>query len=592
MDPTVCHVIRGSYRDSVWLMRVANQIGARPDVVEAAVMMATAANKAALSELGLLDDAAREAQADDIIVAVRAESEEAGKAAVDAAVAAFDRGDEGPEAAYSTLRQAVSATPGANVALVSVPGAFAATEAREAIKHGLNVMLFSDNVSLEDEVELKAEAKARGLLVMGPDCGTAIVNGVPLAFANAVQRGGVGLAGASGTGLQEVSVLLDRYGLGVSQALGAGGRDTSEAVAGASLLQCVELLDSDPSTELIVIISKPPARAVEEMILARAASARKPVVACFLGGTAGAGDSGVTRVRLLEDVIPAIWRLSGRAWPAEAVDYWVSPEATTRLLEEQTGRLQANQGLVCGLFCGGTLRAEAAIVLSTLLGGGVRLNGGVDAASVLRGELSVEGHLLLDLGADEYTVGRPHPMLDPETRNRLITSVAEAPHAAVVLIDVVLGYGAHPDPAGAAADAVIRLRAEAATRGRDVAVVASVCGAVDDPQGLADSEAKLRAAGVAVLPTNAQAARFAAAVALRSTPESHRSALVSPGGPQAPSRPDPPSAVWGGNTVVINIGLLGFYDELRRSGAQVAHVRWRPPAGGDPGLAARLALIS
>jgi FdrA protein len=592
MDATVCHVIRGSYRDSVWLMRVATEIGARPDVVQSAVMMATAANKAALGELGLLDEVARAAQPDDIIAAVRARSEEAGKAAIEAAIASFERTDDVPEVAFASLRQAVSGTPGANVALVSVPGEFAAIEAREAIKQGLNVMLFSDNVSLEDEMALKSEAKSRGLLVMGPDCGTAIVNGVPLAFANAVQRGVVGLAGASGTGLQEISVLLDRYGFGVSQALGAGGRDTTQSVAGASLLECIEVLDADPVTELLVIISKPPAPGVEETIIARAASARKPVVACFLGGAAGPSANAVSRVGLLEDVIPAVARLSGMPWPATALDYWVSQEETDRMFAEQVSRLRPGQDYVCGLFCGGTLRAEAAIVMGPLLRGGVRLNGDVVSASVLRGELSLQGHLLLDLGADEYTVGRPHPMLDPETRNRLITSVAEESHAAVVLIDVVLGYGAHADPAGAAAEAVVRLRTNAATRGRDVAVVASVCGAAGDPQGLAKSEKVMRAAGAAVLPTNAQAARFAAAVALRSRPEGNRSALVTPANSSGAGKVGPPSSVWGGKTVVINVGLMGFYDELRRSGAQVAHVRWRPPAGGDPRLAARLALIS
>src|SRR5580704_9603583 len=97
-------------------------------------------------------------------------------------------------------------------------------------------MIFSDNVPIAEEASLKHEARERGLMVMGPDCGTAIIGGVPLAFANAVPRGDIGIIGASGTGIQEVSTLIARAGRGVRHAIGTGGRDMHAEVGGLTTL--------------------------------------------------------------------------------------------------------------------------------------------------------------------------------------------------------------------------------------------------------------------------------------------------------------------------------------------------------------------
>src|SRR4030095_10708603 len=125
----------------------------------------------------------------------------------------------------------------ADIALISVPGDYAAAEALKALAQGLNVMLFFDNVAIADERAIKLYARARTLLVMGPDCGTAIVNGVPLGFANVVRRGDIGLVAASGTGLQEVTCRIHNLGGGISQAIGTGGRDLKDAGGGMPVLQ-------------------------------------------------------------------------------------------------------------------------------------------------------------------------------------------------------------------------------------------------------------------------------------------------------------------------------------------------------------------
>ena len=383
----------------------------------------------------------------------------------------------------------------ANLALISTPGTYATAEAIKALKLGLNVFLFSDNVPVEDEIELKTMARARGLLVMGPDCGTAILDGVPLGFANAVRRGTIGLVGASGTGLQQVSCLIDRYGAGVSQAIGVGGRDLDERVGGAMMLAALERLAADPGTELIVLISKPPSASVAERVLAAAAAVGKPVIVNFLGGDPDAVTAAgsipaatfeaaatIASAMALGDTVPADDGLAPATVPANDV-------------REARAELDPGQWRIRGLYSGGSLAGEAKLVLRASLG--------ADAA---------KRHEIVDLGDDEYTVGRPHPMIDPRLRNEHLEAAAGDPSTAVILLDVVLGYGSNPDPAGALASAIRAARADAAREGRRFAVVASVCGTSGDPQDLGAQEARLAEVGVILAPSNARAAALAARI--------------------------------------------------------------------------------
>jgi succinyl-CoA synthetase alpha subunit len=366
--------------------------------------------------------------------------------------------------------------PRANIAIVSVPGPYAASEARQALALGLHVFLFSDNVSLEDEIQLKHAAREQGLLVMGPDCGTAILNGVGLGFANVLRRGRVGLIGASGTGIQEVSCLLDRAGEGVSHAIGTGGRDLHEAVGGVATLQALELLESDPGTEVMVLISKPPAPVVAERVLQRASRTGKRVVACLLGG-ALSPRQGVDLAGNLEEAA----RLAASA---------STERARVRMDDIPRVAWETGQRQVRGLFCGGTLREEAKLVLAAP-------GRAVD-------------HELIDFGDDQYTRGRAHPMIDPTLRNQALLETASDPRVAIVLLDVILGFGAHPDPAAAIAPTVREVRRRAAAEGREIAVLAHVVGTDRDPQALPRQEATLREAGAHVLASN-----YAAALAAR-----------------------------------------------------------------------------
>jgi FdrA protein len=449
-------VKRNLYADSVTLLQASAAVNRLPGVLDAAIVMGTPLNQDVLRELGLPVDEA--AGPNDLLIAVRAVDAAAAEAALAHAETLLTQRNEAAQTRFEDLpaRSVHSARrrlADANLAMVSVPGPYAAAEADQALSGGLHVFLFSDNVPLEDEVRLKRRAREAGLLVMGPDCGTAVLNGVGLGFANAVRKGRIGLVGASGTGLQEVSVLLHHAGEGVSQAIGTGSRDLRAEVGGTTTLQALELLRDDPHTERIVLISKPADAGVAERVLRAAAETGKPVVACLLGVSIAAPPG----VQLASNLLDAA-RLA-RGLPAEPV-----PVASG-----------SRMGIL-GLYCGGTLAEEASLVVGP-------------------------GHRFVDLGDDQYTRGRAHPMIDPTLRNRAIREAAADRSVSVLLLDVILGYGAHADPAGVTVGAIHEGRA----RNRQLAVLAHVVGTEDDPQGLARQEEQLRDAGVQVYASNVEA---------------------------------------------------------------------------------------
>lgn len=492
-------VFKNSYRDSVELMRVAAEVEQIPGVIRAALLMGTPANKALLVESMLDGPETGGAGPNDLIVAVAAGDPDAAGAALARAAGLMQ--DQPPEAGASgpdriaprTIAEAVTQLPNANLAIISTPGPYATAEALKALKRGLNVFLFSDNVPIADEVELKRLAARKGLLVMGPDCGTSVLDGIPLGFANELRRGSIGLIGASGTGLQQVSCLIDRMGEGVSQVIGVGGRDLDEQIGGTMMLAAFERLSVDPGTEVIVLISKPPSPIVAQKILEAAERSSKPVVINFLGSTPSAVRDGRTvPATTLEDAAVAAVALCRGGCTADLPTG--EPDGkSVEAVRIQAAGLEPNQRSIRGLYSGGTLCKEAKLILERQLG-----------------PERVMDHRLIDLGDDEYTVGRPHPMIDFRLRNERIVAEALDPATGVILLDVVLGYGSHPDPAGALLPALERARRQAEEQGRTLLVIASVCGTASDPQDLYRQETALESAGVVLAPSNAQAARLAA----------------------------------------------------------------------------------
>jgi FdrA protein len=500
MSATLNEVLRGVYLDSLLLMRLSRQIAGLSGVEEAGLMLGTPANKEILREAGILVGAAEEAAAGDLILAVRAVDDAAARAALAEAARLLVQ----PSAAWSatgetsprTIRAAMRAMPEANLALISVPGHFAIAEARKALEHDLHVMIFSDNVPIADEAAFKREARRRRRLVMGPDCGTAIIGGVPLGFANAVPRGAIGIIGSSGTGIQEVACLIARAGCGISHAIGTGGRDLSAEVGAITTMMALDALDGDADTRHVVLISKPPAPTSARLVLDRVARSYKPFTICFLGATTT--------------------ELPANARAAATLTLAAELAAGRPFVSRRTAPPRATRGrLMRGLFAGGTLCAEAQVVLRQA---GLSVASNVPVPGALPLSAADGAHMMLDLGDDVFTRGRPHPMVDPLVRDAPLAAAMADPDIAVVLLDVVLGHGVHSDPAGHLADML---------RGRDggTRVVASVTGTEADPQSWSGQVAKLAAAGVVVAQSNAQAAELAIA-ALPSAIERPREAAA------------------------------------------------------------------
>ena len=495
MSVVVNEVEIGLYLDSVALMRISAKLNVESGVEEAALMMATPANRELMSGANLLTAQSANAAANDLVIAIRGVDESSVANALVVARAALEGPTgqpgigEAPGAATTvSLAGALERLPDANLALISVPGAFAAVEAHRALSAGLDVMVFSDNVPIEDEIALKERGRLLGRLVMGPDCGTSLVAGTPLGFANAIPRGDVGVVSASGTGLQEFSVLLANAGLGLSHGLGVGGRDLSDAVAGLGALSALEVLVRDAKTARIVLISKPPSPAVSTRLLEALAASGKPSFACFIGLDSSRESGPVTvcgsLLKLAQAVTGAASLEAGRTAPAGALPW-------------TTGKL------IRGLYAGGTLCAEAQHVL---LCAGLEIESNAPLAGALRcgATLRPGMHCLLDLGADEYTLGRPHPMLEPSVRSNHLEQAIADPEIGVILLDVVLGYGAHPDPAGAVADTL-----NAAQNNPRPLVVASLCGVQGDPQSYQQQRQLLERAGVEIFTSTARACEFA-----------------------------------------------------------------------------------
>lgn len=512
-------VRKGAYFDSVVLMLLSRELKGRAGVRDVVVTMGTPTNLELLVSMGCAPGDVAGVTPNDLVVAVDGADASVVAGTLAAAGEALARrqaptgGTARAAAEPATLEAALRVQPGANVAVISLPGAYAAREVRRALDRGLHVMLFSDNVTLSDEIALKTYARDRGLLVMGPDCGTAILNGKPLCFANVVRRGPVGIVAASGTGLQEVSVLVDRAGSGVSQALGTGGRDLkNERVGGITMLMGIEALAADEATRVIVVISKPPAPAVAAKVVTALEAAGKDAVVHFIG-LASPPVSSSTRVRyatnLEETAGLAVAMSEGRAWTARTFDL---PEAEiAALVARETAGMAAPQRFARGYFTGGTLADEAWILLHRLTGA-VHSNNQTDPDFVLADPGLSVGHTVVDLGDDVFTVGRPHPMIDPGTRTERIDAEASDPSIAVMLVDVVLGYGSHPDPAGALVPSLVRAKRAAAARGGRLPIIASVTGTPGDYQGFTGQKARLEDAGVVVMPSNAQASMFVARV--------------------------------------------------------------------------------
>ena len=545
MSVTESQIRPGAYYDSVVLMQLQRNLLKLPGVEDAGVVMATPANLELLADSDLLSAEVKGANPDDLLIVVRA-------AAADDAAAALDQVDallkQRQSMAVGTFRTrglaaAAKSLPAAQWVLISVPGRYAAKVADEALEFGKHVFLYSDNVTLEEEVKLKRKASQKNLLVMGPDCGTASINGIGIGFANRVRRGSIGLVAASGTGLQAVSAGIHNLGGGVSQAIGTGGRDLKAEVGASTMLQGLRYLAADVDTKVIVLISKPPDEETASNLLAAAHRAGKPVVVDFIGFAPPAAQIGslyfaagldqAARLAVELAKLPAVIKVAARS----------------------------SQGYLRGLFSGGTLAYEVLSGLQLFLSP-LYSNLPVRPSQELANPLNSQGHTILDLGEDEFTVGRLHPMIDNDLRLRRIKQEAGDPDVGLILLDVVLGEGAHPDPASELAPAIAAHRKARL----DLEFVALVIGTDEDPQQIDEQIKQLTKAGATVFRQVAATVDYVASKLAK-----------APSSTAAVAKFAEPLAA-------INVGVESFYESLKAQGAEAVQVDWRPPAAGNEDL--------
>ncbi|MDD2980269.1 MAG: acyl-CoA synthetase FdrA [Hespellia sp.] len=568
-------VKKGSYHDSVVLMLLTNQISTIEGVKKVSIMMATPANKDIYKQSGLSTDELLEATANDMVVVADVDDD----SLLDTIMAEVDEffkkqsnnnQKSGGAESVKSWERALDTVPDANLAVISIPGAYAALEAERALDEGLNVFMFSDNVTVEDELKIKQKAHEKGLSVMGPDCGTGIIQGVPIAFTNSVAPGPIGIIGASGTGIQELTTIIDRLGEGVKNAIGTGGRDLSSYVGGITMMDMIEAMESDDSVKVLIIISKPPAKDVRDRISARLSNFKKPVITLFLGEKPEYHEENFYHAYTLDEAARmAVGLVRGK----DAVEAAKEPSVDV----DRSGFFTADEKkTIKAYYSGGTLAGEAAMLIKDALD----LKIPPEKAEGFM--LKTDGHIVVDLGDDEYTQGKPHPMIDPAKRIECMQEALDDEDTGVILLDIMLGYGSHEDMAGVLLPSITELRDKAQAEGRKVFFVATVCGTRRDFQGYDEAVNKLKEAGVIVCETNKLAVRTAIqAIGLDFTEpvKEIRPKTVTEVEKSEPS--EKLIQMLSEKPKVINIGLKSFAEVAQEFGCEVVQYDWMPPAGGD-----------
>jgi succinyl-CoA synthetase alpha subunit len=564
---------KNNYQDSINLMLLTNSVNDIEGVSQAQIMMASDANKDILKSAGLYTDEVEAAGANDMAIVVEADDESI-MSDVNTEIDRFlndlsGKKDEGGVSKVNNWKDALDTKPDATLALVSIPGTYAADEIEKALDSGLHVFSFSDNVSLEDEVRLKNKAHENGLLLMGPDCGTGVISSVPLAFTNVTNPGNIGIVAASGTGIQEATTIIDRLGGGVVHAIGTGGRDLNEKVQATTMLDAISGLEEHDPTDVILVISKPPAKEVRDNVMKTLQSLSKPVVAIFLGEKPTENVGNVALAYTLEEAAKMAVDLANgdeiKANYNDPIDF----EVTKPLPEGKT---------VKGLYSGGTLASEAATLISDALG-----------LENVKGEegyiLNTQGFQVMDLGDDFYTQGKPHPMIDPDVRVKKLEEVLQDETTGVILLDVVLGYGSHADMAGALAPSIKEALSDAKVNNRELYVIGSVVGTDHDPQNYADAVAKLEDAGVIVETSNARAIRLALKLMGHELTIEDKAFVDYDGEKvEVPAAGEKVLELFNNPPRVINIGIESFTQPIQEFGGEALQFSWRPRAGGNKKL--------
>lgn len=573
-------ILKNNYQDSINLMLLTARINELDGVTMSQVMMGTDANKDILENTNLLSEEAKGASPNDLMIVVESDNPQIIDVVLPEVKSFLEdlsvKTTATKAKAATSWQEAFEHLPDANLALFSIPGEYGAPEMEAALRKGLHVFSFTDNIPVEDEIRLKKLAHENGLLMMGPDCGTGIISSIPIAFTNVVRPGNIGIVGASGTGIQEVTTIIDRLGGGVVHAIGTGGRDLSTEVGAITVKDAIVALENHKETDVLCVISKPPAKEVRDDVVRLLQSVTKPVVAIFLGEKPENHLGKVYLAHTLEETAQIAVDLSKKA-PVRP--NYLEP------ISHQDVSVLASDKVVKGLYSGGTLASEAAMMVKETLG----------LESLAKSEgyvLRADGYDIIDLGDDVYTQGKPHPMIDPDTRIHKIHEFAQDPKTGVILLDFVLGYGAHDDMVGALLPAIREELDKAKTEGRDLYFVGTVTGTDKDPQDYRNTVRRLTEAGVLIEESNAKAVRLALKLKGYDFQENDKGLVEYNGELVSVSRPS--EAVMDFITTkprVINVGLQSFNESIKEYGGASEQFNWKPRAGGNKKMIKLLAAL-
>ncbi len=506
---------KGEYFDSVTLMIASRKIRETKGVIDSSIVMGTKENKAILKASGLFIDLFNKSDDTDMLISLKTESEKIANDVlknIDSTLKSLRKKEDSIDSiSVSNIDSAIKIMPDANLAIISIAGKYAAEEAMKCLKQGLHVLIFSDNVAYEDEIKLKKYGKEKGLLVMGPDCGTAIINGTPLAFANEVKKGNIGIVAASGTGLQEASSIISCLGGGISQAIGTGGRDIKKYIGGIMFIEGIKALIADDKTKVILLISKPPDDKVLSKIALSLKKSEKSVVAIFIGAQAD-------NLKMFPAIIAS--NLEEAAYFAKGLSCVGDIKAAKDLLSKKYSdiirqasnkkiKFTKTQKYLRALYSGGTFCAEAQPVFASYIKN-IYSNAPICGSKKLRDSNISNKNTVVDLGEDEFTVGRPHPMIDYSLRCERIIRESKDPETAIILFDIVLGYGSNMNPVSDLKNAIIEARKTSLKINNNILFICSVTGTDEDPQNRQSVIRDLEKLGVEIFDSNYSACLYSA----------------------------------------------------------------------------------
>lgn len=490
------------YKDSITLMSLTNKVNALEGVIDSTLGMATDMNKEIIRSIGFDESEINQAKSSDMMIALKLENE----SYLDKVLSEIEnmlivKEEDNTIKSYSNTKQAMNENSDINMAVISIPGNHAYLEVKKCLENNINVMLFSDNMSIEEEKKLKELAVSKKLLMMGPDCGTSIINGIGLCFANKIRKGNISIVGASGTGIQEVTVIIDKLGAGITHAIGTGGRDLSEDIGGLMMLQGMEMLEDDEETKIILLISKPPAESVTKKILEKIKQSKKRYVVCFINGKKETvEESGAVFASTLEEGAVLASSLSlNKEIKIREIDKEVVKEAVSKL--------NKNQKYLRALYCGGTLAAEAEMIISA--NNKVYSNVSKKEENKLKNPFESKENTIIDLGDDVFTQGKPHPMIDPSIRNSRILQEAKDKEVAIIMLDFELGFGSNKDPVGLSFDTINKAKEIAKEDGREIIFIGYILSTEVEKQDVSKQRELLKSMNIILANTNAEAAKIA-----------------------------------------------------------------------------------